>query len=219
MNTRFLSRAALLPLLACSALLGGCKQTDPGSATIKYRIGNDKTCEEAGVTDIHVILDQEEGIEDDGPCGNGEFEFTGIPVGSYSVMVLGINSEGIAIVDNLDDAETKLKIEGDGKELETTTIVMGDAPAELYVRWDFDFTDCAGAGIDKFLVEAFDQDGSNILVSDELDCEGASGYTLVADPDRELAAALVLNSGTGTPFGDARIIRITDASIRCADSR
>ncbi|MBW2268409.1 MAG: beta-lactamase family protein [Deltaproteobacteria bacterium] len=48
---------------------------------------------------------------------------------------------------------------------------------------------------------------------------GFGGSGVFADPDRELAAALVLNSGTGTPFGDARIIRITDASIRCADSR
>jgi CubicO group peptidase (beta-lactamase class C family) len=48
---------------------------------------------------------------------------------------------------------------------------------------------------------------------------GFGGSGVFADPDRELAAALVLNSGTGTPFGDARVIRITDAAIRCADSR
>jgi CubicO group peptidase (beta-lactamase class C family) len=48
---------------------------------------------------------------------------------------------------------------------------------------------------------------------------GFGGSGVFADPDRELAAALVLNSGTGTPFGDARVIRITDAAIRCADRR
>ena len=45
---------------------------------------------------------------------------------------------------------------------------------------------------------------------------GSGGW---ADPDRELAVALVLNSGTGTPFGDLRIVRIGDAAVRCADRR
>jgi CubicO group peptidase (beta-lactamase class C family) len=45
---------------------------------------------------------------------------------------------------------------------------------------------------------------------------GSGGW---ADPDRQLAVALVLNSGTGTPFGDLRIIRVGDAAIRCADRR
>jgi len=45
---------------------------------------------------------------------------------------------------------------------------------------------------------------------------GSGGW---ADPDRQLAVALVLNSGTGTPFGDLRIVRIGDAVVRCADRR
>lgn len=48
---------------------------------------------------------------------------------------------------------------------------------------------------------------------------GFGGSGVFADPDRELSAALVLNSGTGTPFGDARVIRISDAAIKSADSR
>lgn len=45
---------------------------------------------------------------------------------------------------------------------------------------------------------------------------GSGGW---ADPERQLAVALVLNSGTGTPFGDLRIIRVSDAAVRCADRR
>jgi CubicO group peptidase (beta-lactamase class C family) len=45
---------------------------------------------------------------------------------------------------------------------------------------------------------------------------GSGGW---ADPDRQLAVALVLNSGTGTPFGDLRIIQISSAALRCADRR
>jgi CubicO group peptidase (beta-lactamase class C family) len=45
---------------------------------------------------------------------------------------------------------------------------------------------------------------------------GSGGF---ADPERELAVAMVLNSGTGTPFGDIRMVRLADAAVRCADRR
>ena len=45
---------------------------------------------------------------------------------------------------------------------------------------------------------------------------GSGGW---ADPDRDLAVALTLNSGTGTPFGDLRIVQIGSAALRCADRR
>jgi len=43
---------------------------------------------------------------------------------------------------------------------------------------------------------------------------GSGGW---ACPDRELAVALVLNSGFGTPFGDMRTAEIGGAALRCAD--
>jgi len=48
---------------------------------------------------------------------------------------------------------------------------------------------------------------------------GFGGSGAWADPDRELAVALVLNSGVGTPFGDLRIVRIGTAAVRCASHR
>ena len=48
---------------------------------------------------------------------------------------------------------------------------------------------------------------------------GFGGSGAWADPDRDLAVALVLNSGTGTPFGDLRIVQIGSAALRCADRR
>lgn len=48
---------------------------------------------------------------------------------------------------------------------------------------------------------------------------GFGGSGAWADPDRELAVALTLNSGVGTPFGDLRIVRIGSTAIRCADAR
>ncbi len=43
---------------------------------------------------------------------------------------------------------------------------------------------------------------------------GSGGF---ADPNRKLSVALTVNSGVGTPFGDARIARIGGAAVRCAD--
>lgn len=48
---------------------------------------------------------------------------------------------------------------------------------------------------------------------------GFGGSGAWADPERELAVALTLNSGVGTPFGDLRIVRIGTAALRCADRR
>ena len=45
---------------------------------------------------------------------------------------------------------------------------------------------------------------------------GSGGW---ADPHRQLAVALTVNSGVGTPFGDARIARIGGAAVRSADRR
>ncbi|MFP6663594.1 MAG: serine hydrolase domain-containing protein [Deltaproteobacteria bacterium] len=46
---------------------------------------------------------------------------------------------------------------------------------------------------------------------------GFGGSGAWADPTRNLAVALTVNSGVGTPFGDARIARIGGAVIRSAD--
>jgi CubicO group peptidase (beta-lactamase class C family) len=43
---------------------------------------------------------------------------------------------------------------------------------------------------------------------------GSGGF---ADPTRRLSVALTVNSGVGTPFGDARIARIAGTAVRCAD--
>jgi len=48
---------------------------------------------------------------------------------------------------------------------------------------------------------------------------GFGGSGAWADPDRQLAVGMVLNSGMGTPFGDLRIVKISTTAIRCADRR
>jgi CubicO group peptidase (beta-lactamase class C family) len=48
---------------------------------------------------------------------------------------------------------------------------------------------------------------------------GFGGSGAWADPRRDLAVALIVNSGLGTPFGDMRIVRIGGAALACADER
>jgi CubicO group peptidase (beta-lactamase class C family) len=45
---------------------------------------------------------------------------------------------------------------------------------------------------------------------------GFGGSGAWADPERQLAVALVLNSGIGTPFGDLRTVLIGGVALRCA---
>ena len=48
---------------------------------------------------------------------------------------------------------------------------------------------------------------------------GIGGSGAWADPQRELAVGLVLNSGLGTPFGDMRIVRVSSQALQAADRR
>jgi CubicO group peptidase (beta-lactamase class C family) len=48
---------------------------------------------------------------------------------------------------------------------------------------------------------------------------GFGGSGAWADPDRNLAVAMTLNSGVGTPFGDLRMVRIGTAAARSAERR
>ena len=47
---------------------------------------------------------------------------------------------------------------------------------------------------------------------------GFGGSGAFADPSRELAVALIVNCGIGTPLGDTRIMRIGGAALTCADA-
>lgn len=48
---------------------------------------------------------------------------------------------------------------------------------------------------------------------------GFGGSGAWCDPSRQLAMALTLNTGVGTPMGDLRIVKISGDVVRCADRR
>jgi len=45
---------------------------------------------------------------------------------------------------------------------------------------------------------------------------GSGGW---ADPHRDLAVALIVNSGMGSPFGDLRILRLSGAALAAVERR
>lgn len=48
---------------------------------------------------------------------------------------------------------------------------------------------------------------------------GYGGSGAFADPERDLAVAMVVNRTAGTPFGDLRMIRVGGSAVRCAERR
>ena len=48
---------------------------------------------------------------------------------------------------------------------------------------------------------------------------GYGGSGAWADPDRDLAVAMVTNQVAGTPFGDLRMLRLGAAAVRSAEGR
>ena len=48
---------------------------------------------------------------------------------------------------------------------------------------------------------------------------GLGGSGAWADPDHQLAVALIVNRGIGSPFGDLRILRVGATALTCAGSR
>jgi CubicO group peptidase (beta-lactamase class C family) len=48
---------------------------------------------------------------------------------------------------------------------------------------------------------------------------GFGGSGAFADPRRDLAVGMIVNSGSGTPFADLRMAQIATAAIRCATDR
>jgi CubicO group peptidase (beta-lactamase class C family) len=46
---------------------------------------------------------------------------------------------------------------------------------------------------------------------------GYGGSGAWADPGRDLAVAITVNAGTGTPWGDMRILKVGAAALRCAE--
>jgi len=191
------SRPLLAPLglVLVVAGLAGCADEGPGSIVIPVTLGNNKACDDVGVTQLRAQLDHGgEMYEETVDCSVGEVRISDVSPQRYDLLVQGLASDGVAIMDNLDNDDRKVEVLGDGQTNVIASVLLTDAPAQLRVGWDFGLSNCASAGIQEFEIRAFESGGSNLLVTGSIDCEAATdagNLHLVPDPDRELKGNLV----------------------------
>jgi hypothetical protein len=194
------TRATLAAALIGSAVFAtGCADEGPGALIVPFTLGNSKTCDEVGVSRVRVVLGNE-AYEEDADCGDGEVRVDDVPAGRYDLLVEGLAADGVTIMDNLDNDDRRVEVVGDGATVELESVLLTDTPAQLLVRWDFGFSNCASADIAQFVFTAFETGGTSVLLEEEVDCDSESdapnGFHLVPDPDRSLKGGL---------FGEANI--------------
>jgi hypothetical protein len=206
-----------------AATLAGCKQDiGPGSVVVSYVLGNNKTCAEVGVTDIEVVVfrgpydDPEVDYTESVPCDDsGEVRVEGIVPDNYEVRVIGYDDNYVATFDNLGQMSSERTVEVFDAAESTIDIDLTARPAELRLRWRLGadgFSNCAGVGIERFEITAYQTGGGTVLLESELDCEApgdpATGYRVIEDPDRQLNGVLFGEVGVqgigsgGTEIGE-----------------
>ena len=189
--------------LVCVASLAGCQpDTGPGEVVVTYVLGNSKTCEEVNVTDVRAAVfkgnyDEPTVLYTDAvSCEVGEVVLEGVAPNTYEVRVIGYDDNGVATFDNLGQNATERVVEVFEAAESSVSIDLTARPAELGVRWrlgDGGFDNCAGVGIDRFEITAYQTGGGTVLLDTMLDCElggDAQGYRIVDDPNRVLNGVL-----------------------------
>lgn len=199
--TRSLTFGAIT--LATLGTLAGCQpDKGPGSIVVEYVLGNNKTCAEVGVTDVRASAfkgsfeDPSILHSDVTNCDAGEVVLEGIEPNTYEVRVIGYDENGVAIFDNMGQDSPERVVEVFEAADSMLSVDMTARPADLLVRWRLGaggFDNCAGIGIDRFEVTAYQTGGGTLLLDTDLDCElggDSQGFRFVNDPDRLLNGLL-----------------------------
>jgi len=179
---------------ALGSSLTGCEKEDDatfGTLVVPFELGNRRTCDSFGVERVRGELDDGMFV-DEASCEAGEVRFSQVPAGSYRARLFALDDDDVEIMDSLRDRDVLMNVVGDG-----TTVVadrpvkLTATPAHLFVRWTFGFGSCKSSGIDLFTLGVWRSDGSELMLTADLDCrqdgEGSEGYREVPDPDRALA--------------------------------
>jgi hypothetical protein len=190
--TPSLGRLAAVTSL-CGALSTGCgSPPDPkaGVLVVPFELGNHKSCEELGITDVRAELD-DGFLQEEVRCDAGEIRFDDLEPGAYQVKLFGLDADGFAAMDSVESGERVVRVPGDGNTVVADpAVVLSAAPAHLQLRWDFGFGSCGSASVKHFGIDAWRVDGSELLLQQKLDCgmagEGDDQYRLVPDPERQL---------------------------------
>lgn len=183
----------LLGVLSAALALGCGAEAGPdtGVLVVPFKLGNGRACEDLGVVSVRAELDDGDYVEEQ-DCAAGELRFQLLEPGPYDLVVYGLDGDGVPVMDSLAAGPLPVTVVGGG-----TTVVFDPpaqltaAPAKLQLRWEFGFSSCEAAGIERFDISAWREDGSELLMISELACstpgEGREQYRLVPDEDRELS--------------------------------
>jgi hypothetical protein len=200
---RKVARGLLLTAAGYSCLMStaltaatGCGGDDDGGGgkgtlVVPFELGNNRTCEAAGVEYVRAELNDEAFVQE-APCENGQVRFLNVPAGSYSIKISAFDEDDVEVMDNQEDLETTVNVVGGDETSEhKSAVTLTAAPAHLLVRWTFGFTTCRGASIDRFAIKAWLSGGDDLLLSQTLQCalegDGKDQYREIDDPERRLS--------------------------------
>lgn len=189
--------------LIAVATLASCKaDKGPGSIVVTFVLGNSKTCEEVGVTDIRATAFKGDFdnptvlFSEEAPCVDGEVVLESVDPNTYELRVIGYDENGVATFDNLGQTAPARVVEVFDASESTIESDLTARPAELRVRWRLGtegFGNCDGVGIARFEIAAYQTGGGTQLLSHVLDCDAPGdslGYREIPDPNRELNGVL-----------------------------
>jgi hypothetical protein len=238
------TRVSLFSLAVVFGCLACAPDKGPGSLVIDYTLGNNKTCEELGIERIEVMAYQ--GTLDDPTldetdsllCDNvGEATIADLEPGIYSVSVIAFDVNDVAIFDNQGEPAAARTVEIFEAAESTLDAELTARPAQLNIAWrigEGGFGNCAGIGVDRFEITAYELGGGTVLLDTDIDCDligDAMGFRLVPDPERALNGMSFGEVGfqgvdtAGNPVGTAATFEFTppgagypvDLRIECTD--
>lgn len=191
-------------LSACVVFLMGhtsCDEdkNDHGTLIVPFKLGNDRSCDDFKVKTVRGVLDRGDDAKDDESydeevkCETRELRFENIPSGSWRLRLFGYadKDEDHAVMDSLQDGNLRMNVIGDGTTVVADhKVMLTAAPAQLLIRWSFGYGTCKSVGISSFGVTVWRNDGSDLLLEDELDCadvgDAEDGYYRKIPDDKRL---------------------------------
>lgn len=201
-NQRKVARALLLGATGCalagsSMVAAGCggseqRSASSGTLVVPFQLGNNRSCEDAGVSYVRAELGEDGDYEIEAPCENGQVRFLNVPAGSYHIKISAFDDEDVEVMDSHESMDDMVDVEGENRTSEhEPAVTLTSAPAHLLVRWTFGFTTCRGASIDSFAIKAWRGGGDDLLISQTLPCSlegsGKDQYREIDDPDRRFS--------------------------------
>jgi hypothetical protein len=196
-RTSIQRKVALSAAFGSSLWVAACGGGDgsggsPGTLVVPFELGNNRSCEAAGVDYVVAELGDEDYVQE-AACSNGQVRFLNVPAGNYEIKISAFDEEDVEVMDSFNASDTMVSVEGNERTSEhKPAVTLTAAPAHLMVRWTFGFTTCRGASIDRFAIKVWQSGGDSLLLSQTLPCvlEGNTnrdGYREIEDPERRLS--------------------------------